>query len=131
MTVNVIFPLDDNHALGADDLRRLPLEGATRLLLKTGTAPDPTVFNDDFAHLTAEAAEALAEAGIALFGNDTPSVDHADSTTLDAHKALLAGGVAILENLRLVHVPAGDYELIALPLKLRDLDASPVRAILL
>ena len=39
-------------------------------------------------------------------------------------------GLRVLENLVLDDVPEGDYELIALPLKLMKADASPVRAIL-
>jgi hypothetical protein len=38
--------------------------------------------------------------------------------------------MAILEGIVLDDVPAGDYELIALPLKFTTLDASPVRAVL-
>ena len=38
--------------------------------------------------------------------------------------------VRIVENLVLADVMPGDYELIALPLKLRGLDAAPVRAVL-
>ena len=65
-----------------------------------------------------------------LVGMDTPSVDPFDSKTLDAHHALFRGGVAILEGLVLDGVPEGVYELIALPLRLAGLDASPVRAVL-
>ena len=36
----------------------------------------------------------------------------------------------VLENLLLDEVPEGDYELIALPLRLTQADASPVRAVL-
>jgi arylformamidase len=57
-------------------------------------------------------------------------VDHRDSKTLDAHKALLAGGVAILENLDLSHAPTGVHEVIAFPLRIEGADASPVRAVL-
>jgi len=39
-------------------------------------------------------------------------------------------GLRVLENLVLDDVPEGDYELIALPLKLMQADASPVRAVL-
>ncbi|RYF35827.1 MAG: kynurenine formamidase, partial [Comamonadaceae bacterium] len=39
-------------------------------------------------------------------------------------------GLRVLENLVLDAVTEGDYELIALPLKLMTADASPVRAIL-
>ena len=39
--------------------------------------------------------------------------------------------MSILEGIVLDHVSPGSYELIALPLKIKDADASPVRAILL
>ena len=65
-----------------------------------------------------------------LAGTDTPSLDPQESKTLDAHHAVRRHGMAILEGLVLDDVPPGDYELIALPLKLATLDASPVRAIL-
>ena len=66
-----------------------------------------------------------------LFGTDFHSVDPLDSTTLDAHHALWRKGAVILEELLLDDVPAGSYELIALPLKLVGMDATPVRAVLL
>ncbi|GIW80037.1 MAG: hypothetical protein KatS3mg105_1844 [Gemmatales bacterium] len=65
-----------------------------------------------------------------LIGIDTPSVDLFDSKDLPAHRACLQHGIAILEGLVLTGVPEGEYELIALPLKLAGFDASPVRAIL-
>ena len=77
-----------------------------------------------------EAASWLAGSGALLIGLDTPSMDPFDSKTMDAHHALLGGGVAILENLLLAHVEPGAYELIALPLRWPGLDASPVRAVL-
>jgi arylformamidase len=49
---------------------------------------------------------------------------------MDAHHAVRAHGMAILEGIVLDDVAAGDYELIALPLKLAGMDASPVRAVL-
>ena len=39
-------------------------------------------------------------------------------------------GLRVLESLCLDDVPEGDYELIALPLKLVTADAAPVRAVL-
>ncbi len=65
-----------------------------------------------------------------LFGIDTASVDPADSKALDSHQVLRQLNLRVLENLVLDEVPEGDYELIALPLKLMTADASPVRAIL-
>lgn len=103
---------------------------APRVLLATGTYPDPTKFNKDFAALSPALLDFLAQAGVKLVGVDTPSVDLFESTDLPAHLAALRNDMAILEGLTLSAVPAGVYELIALPLKLVGFDGSPVRAIL-
>jgi arylformamidase len=65
-----------------------------------------------------------------LLGIDTDSMDAFDSKELPAHKRLLHHGVAILEGIDLSQVEAGEYELVALPLRLVGADASPVRAVL-
>lgn len=77
-----------------------------------------------------ETVERLADAGVRLIGIDTASIDPADSKTLDSHQVIRRRDVRVLENLVLDEVPEGDYELIALPLKLVTADASPVRAVL-
>jgi arylformamidase len=72
----------------------------------------------------------LVAAGVRLVGIDTPSVDAAASEAHETHRILAAADIVILENLVLDHVQPGLYELLALPLKLTGMDASPVRAIL-
>lgn len=104
--------------------------GAPRVLLATGTFPDPTRFNEDFAALAPELVDHLHKAGVILIGIDTPSVDLFSSKDLPAHHRFLAHDMAILEGLVLGEVPEGRYELIALPLPLVGFDASPVRAVL-
>lgn len=74
--------------------------------------------------------ERLADLGVLLVGIDSASIDPADSKTLPSHQLIRQRGLRVLENLVLDAVPEGDYELIALPLKLMLADASPVRAIL-
>jgi arylformamidase len=101
-----------------------------RVLLATGTFPDPEHFNEDFAALSPELVEWLRDQGVILVGVDTPSVDPFSSKGLPAHKTFLKHDMAILEGLVLKDVPEGHYELIALPLKLVGFDASPVRAVL-
>ena len=76
------------------------------------------------------AIEYLASRGVVLIGIDSPSLDPQDSKTMEAHKAILAADMRVLEGLVLDDAPPGLYELIALPLKLAGLDASPVRAVL-
>ena len=111
-------------ALDLDALRH------PRVLIHTGTFPDFSSWNSDFAGLDPELVDALADRGVTLVGTDTPSVDVQESKDLPAHKRFLARGVSILEGLRLAHVAPGEYELIALPLALVGFDASPVRAVL-
>jgi arylformamidase len=101
-----------------------------RVLVATGTFPDPAVFNRDFAALAPELVDDWHHRGVVLVGIDTPSVDLFDCKELRSHRRFLAHDMAILEGLTLAGVPEGRYELIALPLKLQSFDASPVRAVL-
>jgi arylformamidase len=103
---------------------------APRVLLHTGTFPDPRKWNNDFASLSSAVVEHLYQHGVMLVGIDTPSVDPFDSKALEAHQAFARNDMAMLEGLVLDHVPEGEYELIAPPLRLIGADASPVRALL-
>ncbi len=99
-----------------------------RVLLRTSAAASQGW--ESFTAIAPATLELLAGKNIALIGIDTPSVDPSTSQDLPSHQLLLQHGLRVLENLVLDEVPAGDYELIALPLKLMQADASPVRAIL-
>jgi arylformamidase len=68
---------------------------------------------------------------VVLVGIDTPSIDPQNSKVLESHAAVARAGLSILEGLVLSHVSPGFYTLVALPLALEGLDASPVRAVLL
>ncbi len=100
-----------------------------RVLVRTCTTA-PTHWSPEFSAFAPETVAWLASRGVRLVGIDSQSVDPADSKTLDSHHLLLKHDLRVLENLVLDDVPAGDYELIALPLKLTMADASPVRAVL-
>lgn len=117
-------------AIKLDDLEGLDLKHEQRLLFKTPAAPADDQWDDDFAYVSPEVARKAAADGLTLIGIDTPSMDPMTSKTLDAHKALSEGGVAILESIDLTGVDEGVYELIALPLRIGGGDSSPVRAIL-
>jgi len=103
---------------------------APRVLFATGTFPDPDDWNSDFASLSGELVDWLAEQGVRLVGIDTPSIDLQDDKTLESHSRVAAHDLAILEGIVLGDVLPGRYTLIALPLKLEGADASPVRAVL-
>ena len=123
------------HALGAaplitvEHLRHAEAHLLPRVLVRCCARAD-TAWNPAFTAYAPEALEWLAARGVKLIGIDTPSVDPADSKTLDSHQQLRRLDLRVLENLVLDDVPEGDYELIALPLKLQGACASPVRAIL-
>ena len=128
------------HAIGVGPLvemshlaHALPPAGAplpARVLVRTYAKAPIDAFDDDCAAFAPATVEALADLGVRLVGIDTASVDPASSKTLDSHQVLRRRDLRVLENLVLDEVPEGDYELIALPLKLTTADASPVRAVL-
>ncbi len=101
-----------------------------RVLIATGTFTDPNSWSEDFAALSVELVDALAACGVITIGIDTPSVDLFSSKALEAHNAILKHDISILEGLVLKHVPEGEYELLAQPLKLIGFDASPIRAVI-
>lgn len=107
------------------------LSSVRRVLFRTRDATQVETFPRQFLSPTPGLARRLVAAGVQLLGTDAPSMDHAESKTLDSHHILVQGGVAILENLVLQDVAAGVYTLIALPLKLMEADSAPVRAVLL
>lgn len=117
----IVLPSHVDHALA-----RLP----ARVLLRTYAQAPQGEWDSGFSAVAPETIALLAQYGVRLIGIDTPSLDPQESKSMDAHHAMRQHRMAILEGIVLDAVPAGDYELIALPLKLAGLDASPVRAIL-
>ena len=101
-----------------------------RLLVRTYSRAPLQHFDPALAAYAPQTIERLADLGVQLIGIDSASIDPADSKTLDSHQVIRRRGLRVLENLLLDDVPEGDYELIALPLKLTTACASPVRAIL-
>ncbi|AMO22043.1 arylformamidase [Ramlibacter solisilvae] len=101
-----------------------------RVLVRTYARMPVDRFDEQLAGFAPDTIERLAARGVTLVGLDTASIDPAPSKTLDSHQVIRRLGLRVLENLVLDDVPEGDYELIALPLKLMTADASPVRAVL-
>jgi arylformamidase len=123
------------HAIGCGPLVRPEhvahaLMGMPPRVLVRTCERAPTAWSAEFSAFAPETLEVFSVFGVLLVGIDSQSVDPADSKTLQSHHTLLRLNQRVLENLVLDDVPAGDYELIALPLKLMTADASPVRAVL-
>ena len=101
-----------------------------RVLVRTYERARVDRWDPQLPAFASDTIERLADLGVTLVGIDTASIDPADSKELPSHQVIRRRNLRVLENLVLDEVPEGDYELIALPLKLMTADASPVRAIL-
>lgn len=107
-----------------------------RILFKTVRTIRYEHFENQYASFSPDLIHQLAQRQVSLIGIDTPSVDPVDSKTLDTHHALLQHNIHWLENLDLTQIPSSlshsdTFLLIAAPLKFTELEASPVRALLL
>jgi len=125
----VIHAVDCGPLVLSEHLAHAAPDLPPRVLVRTCERA-PTAWSPDFSAFAPLTIAWLASLGVTLVGIDSQSVDPADSKTLPSHRQLREHGLRVLENLVLDAVPAGDYELIALPLKMAGADASPVRAIL-
>lgn len=106
------------------------LGDARRVLFRTYDRFPHAVWDDAFVAIAAEVIERLGAMGTVLVGTDAASLDPQQSKTMAAHLAVQRHGMRILEGLVLDGVAPGEYELIALPLRIAGADASPVRAVL-
>jgi len=125
----VIHAIDKGPFITRDQIEHATRDLPPRVLVRTRTKASPT-WSPAFSPFAPDTIAWLASLGVKLVGLDAPSVDPFDSKTLDSHMQLRAHDLRVLENLVLDDVDAGDYELIALPLKLTQACASPVRAVL-
>lgn len=126
--VQVIY-LPNKAIIEGHDIEKADVKSGKRLLIRTDSVADLSVFPENYTYLHPNAGEVLAQKGIKLLGVDVPSVDFVDSKTLDAHYSLHRHGIHIIENLALEKLGAGFYDFIALPLPIQGADGCPVRAV--
>ncbi|MDM5200313.1 arylformamidase [Fictibacillus enclensis] len=126
----LVVDVRERDCVRPEDLESERLDGIQRVLLKTGSWKDRSVFPASITCLHESLAPYLFDKGVRLIGVDVPSVDPLDSKELPAHHALHGKGIHILEGLVLDDIEPGEYHLMALPLPLKEGDGSPVRAVL-
>lgn len=130
-----VVQIDDSvQAIDAAELNRHAWKGAERVLFRTRSTGrhwmSSAVFHRDFAYIAPDAAQLLADAGVKLVGVDYISAEQFGAPAPRTHRILLGRGTPIVEGLDLSEAPAGDYDMIVLPLKVRGHEAAPARAIL-
>ena len=125
-----VIDVTGRDSIAVGDLESIDLSETPRVLLKTGAWTDHARFPESIPVLEGDVPGYLHDRGVILVGLDVPSVDALDSKDLPIHHGLGRRGIHILESLNLAAVPAGRYDLIALPLRLVGADGAPVRAVL-
>lgn len=131
--LGICLLVDVRHASGCvrpQDIDWSQVVGVQRILFRTYECFPHDEWDSQFTAISVEVIVRLRDMGVRLVGTDAPSLDPQNSKTMDAHHAVNAGDMRILEGLVLDDVAPGRYELIALPLKISGADASPVRAVL-
>lgn len=126
----VVHAIDAGPLISIAHLQHALSDVPERLLVRTYRQFPREHFDTQLTAFHPQTVQHLADLGVLLIGTDSASIDPADSKALPSHQAIRQRGLRVLENLLLDDVAEGDYELIALPLKLMSADASPVRAVL-
>lgn len=102
------------------------------VIIKTGWSKywGKNEYYKDFPSLTEEAARWLATLNLKGIGIDAISIDDISSSTFNIHKILMPRNILIIENLTNLDSIKNEYFILSiLPLKNKDADGSPVRAV--
>jgi len=127
-----VIAIQDPVSIKIDELRKHDLRKGERILFKTKNSENEWTekpFMYDFVHLETDAAEYLAKNEILLCGIDYLSVSGINKNETPVHRALLEAGIWIVEGLFLKGVEPGNYQMICLPVKIKDSDGAPARVL--
>ncbi|HBF38556.1 MAG TPA: cyclase [Firmicutes bacterium] len=128
-----VFEFIDQPAISKTHLQSCNIQKGDRILLKTKNSVllQKTEFDPSYAYLTPDAAAYLVEIGICTLGFDYLTIDPYGSKDFKAHYALLRAEIVIIEGINLADIQPGEYQMVALPLKLYDGNGSPARVVLI
>jgi arylformamidase len=127
--VKVFDLLEVNDHIGINDLKDKIIEENDFVLFKTKNSLKDT-FDFNFIFLDESGAKYLSDKKIRGVGIDALGIERAQANN-PTHKILLSNNIIILEGLRLKEIKEDEYEMYCLPLKIDNVEASPVRAILI
>ena len=132
----VVLDCTDETEITVDFLNKADIsEKCDKLLLKTSNSAEnlieQNIFCREYAALNHDCAKWVFDRNIHLIGIDYLSIEKYPGENNIVHKTLLGNNIVILEGLNLRDIDEGEYELIALPLKIPDCEGAPVRAVLI
>lgn len=128
-----VIDVGDVKSIDSKLLESFDLTGVKRLLFKTRNSrfwSETSEFQKDFVYLETDAAELLVRLGVQLVGIDYLSIEKFNFDKPTTHWTLLGNNIIVVEGLDLSRISPGDYELICLPLKIKDGDGGPARVVL-
>ena len=108
------------------------IKNAEFIIIKTGWSKywGDKKYYEDFPSLSEESAKWLSQFNLKGIGIDAISIDDMNSTTFAVHKILMPKNIIIIENLTNLDSISNEYFILSiLPLKNKNADGSPVRAI--
>jgi len=128
-------PAPPQESIPASTLQGYKINPGEALLFRTGNSsrgllhrPD---FSEKYVYLSMDAAKLCVALGVGLVGIDCLSVDRYEDDSAPVHRCLLENDILILEGIDLESVSPGRYLLVCLPLRIKDTEAAPARAVLL
>lgn len=115
------------------DLKKFSIKHRSRILLKTGNYKflKQKNFPHNYISLSLKAAKYLVAKQIYLVGTDFLGIEKRKNPGHPVHTTLLKAGIVNVEGLDLSKVPAGTYQVICLPIKIKDCDGAPARVVLI
>jgi arylformamidase len=130
-----VIDIKDKESIKVAELKQHNIKKGDRIICKTSNSPrtyESPKFQENYVYLDTTAAGYLVEVGVLLFGLDNITIGKYQDpdSIIQTHQKLLGAGIYILENCAMAGVPAGEYELLCLPLLMLGGDAGPSRAIL-
>ena len=128
-----VIEIHDPESIKPEELRSHTFQPGERVLFKTQNSQrcwHSDTFVEDFVYISHEAASYLVEQHIQTIGVDYLSVGGFKKDGVETHRTLLEAGIWIIEGLNLSAIQPGTYDLICLPLRIRDSDGAPARALL-
>jgi len=130
-----VVEIEDTEEIYPDELQHFDVRANEALLFKTENSRRglcrSRAFSAAYVYLSSEAAEFCVKKEVALIGLDYITIEKYGDETFPAHRKILGNNIPILEGVNLEEAPSGIYTLLCLPLKIKDGEASPVRAVLL
>lgn len=130
-----VVPIEDKEVIQSSELEKLNTDAGDAILFKTDNSISGRSisgeFEGGFVYLSPEAADFCVRRKLGLVGIDYNTIEPLRTRSFPVHKKLLYSGILILESINLREVSPGRYTLFCLPLKMKDAEASPVRAILI